>query len=50
MLWLPARFSISRQVRKKIEENYRRYMKSLADDLSSYILERYGFDISGSCS
>jgi hypothetical protein len=48
MLWLPEGFDISRQVRKKIEEDYRRFMKSLPDDLPSYILESYGFDISGS--
>jgi dihydroorotate dehydrogenase len=47
MFWLPERFDISRQVRKKIEEDYRRFMKSLPDDLPSYILESYGFDISG---
>jgi hypothetical protein len=48
MLWLPESFNISKQVRKKIEEDYRRFMKSLPDDIPSYILENYGFDISGS--
>lgn len=47
MFWLPERFNISRQVKKKIEQDYRRFMKSLPDDLLSYILESYGFDISG---
>ncbi len=48
MFWLPERFDISHQVRKKIEEDYRKFMKALPDDLPSYILEKYGFDISGS--
>jgi dihydroorotate dehydrogenase len=48
MFWLPARFNISRQVSKKIEQDYRRFMKSLPADIPSYILESYGFDLSGS--
>ena len=47
MFWLPERLDISHQVRKRIEEDQLRFMKALPENLPSYILNNYKFDISG---
>lgn len=47
MCWLPERFEISRLVKKKIVEDFRRFTNRLPRNLYSFILDRYGFDISG---
>lgn len=47
MYWLPERFEISHPVKKKIAEDFRRFTERLPRNLYSFILDRYGFDISG---
>jgi len=50
MCWLPDKFGISRRVRNKIEEDYEHYLEGLPNDLPGFVIDRYGFDISGSYS
>lgn len=45
--WLPDRFEISLGVLERIREDHDRFLRDLPPDLHAYVLDRYGFDVSG---